>query len=51
MTDRPDGSTYHITWSLADGRKPQQSNQVLKERGWAALADPIPIRLHPSSWS
>jgi hypothetical protein len=49
-TDRPDGSTYHITWSLdrARGRTPVQSNDVLRERGWDRLAAPIPIRLQPS---
>lgn len=48
-TDRPDGSTYHITWSLdkARGREAVQSNQVLAERGWHAV-DPIPVRLLPS---
>jgi hypothetical protein len=31
-TDRPGGSTYHITWSLdsAKGYKPAQSNVILK---------------------
>src|SRR3546814_9902597 len=34
-TDRPDGSTYHITWSLdrSRGRKAVQSNDVIAERG------------------
>jgi hypothetical protein len=49
-TDRPDGSTYHITWSLdrAAGRTPVQSNDVLREHGWDRLDAPIPIRLLPS---
>jgi hypothetical protein len=49
-TDRPDGSTYHITWSLdeAAGREARQSNDVLRERGFHRLAAPIPIRLTPS---
>ena len=49
-TDRPDGSTYHITWSLdrAAGRTPVQSNDVLRDRQWERLAAPIPIRLIPS---
>jgi hypothetical protein len=45
-TDRPDGSTYHITWSLADGRKPVESNDVIRRHGWK----PVPrrgIRLSP----
>jgi hypothetical protein len=46
-TDRPDGSTYHITWSLGDGRRARESNDVLKERGWEKLDHPIPITLEP----
>ena len=47
-TDRPDGSTYHITWSLGDGRRAVESNDVLKERGWEELDHPIPITLEPA---
>jgi hypothetical protein len=46
-TDRPDGSTYHITWSLGDGRRARESNDVLKERGWEELDHPIPVKLEP----
>jgi hypothetical protein len=46
-TDRPDGSTYHITWSLGEGRRALESNDVLKERGWEKLDRPIPISLEP----
>ena len=46
-TDRPDGSTYHITWSLGDGRRARESNDVLKERGWEELDHPNPIKLEP----
>ena len=46
-TDRPDGSTYHITWSLGDGRRARESNDVLKERGWQELDHPIPVQLRP----
>lgn len=46
--DRPDGSTFHITWSLADGRKARESNDVLKERGWSELDHPIPVTLTPA---
>ena len=28
-TDRPDGSTYHITWSLGPERRARESNDVL----------------------
>lgn len=46
-TDRPDGSTYHITWSLADGRKAVESNDVIRRFGWRSFIDAIPIRLKP----
>lgn len=46
--DRPDGSTYHVTWSLADGRRARESNDVLKERGWQELDHPVPITLTPA---
>ncbi|URD62253.1 hypothetical protein M8312_07080 [Sphingomonas sp. KRR8] len=46
--DRPDGSIYHITWSLADGRDARESNDVLKERGWKELDHPIPVTLTPA---
>ena len=47
-TDRPDGSTYHITWSLGPGRKAKESNDVLRERGWQELDHPIPMTLRPA---
>ena len=48
-TARPDGSTYHITWSLdqAAGRRAVESNRVIAELGWRALPEAVPIRLHP----
>ena len=49
-TDRPDGSTYHITWSLEPGREAQESNDVLAERDWTALDPPMPVRLKPQRW-
>jgi hypothetical protein len=49
-SDRPDGSTYHITWSLdrARGRRAADSNEVIKRLGWQALSTPIPVSLHPA---
>lgn len=47
-TDRPDGSTYHITWSLGPGRKARESNDVLREKGWSHLPAPVPLRLEPA---
>jgi hypothetical protein len=49
-TDRPDGSTYHITWSLKDGRKAKESNDVLRERDWHPFDLPMPILLRPARW-
>ena len=47
-TDRPDGSTYHITWSLGPGRKARESNDVLRDQGWTPIGEPIPIELEPA---
>jgi hypothetical protein len=47
-TDRPDGSTYHITWSLGPGRKAVESNDVLQNHGWRPIAVPIPVELEPA---
>jgi hypothetical protein len=47
-TERPDGSTYHITWSLGPGRKARESNDVLRDRGWKPLLKPIDIELEPA---
>jgi len=47
-TDRPDGSTYHVTWSLGPGREARQSNDVLREQGWQRLPAPIDVELEPA---
>jgi hypothetical protein len=51
-TDRPDGSIYHITWSLdrRRGREARDSNDVLAELGWEPLAFDEPLVLHPARW-
>ncbi|HYU96988.1 MAG TPA: hypothetical protein VE989_12580 [Sphingomicrobium sp.] len=49
-TDRPDGSTYHITWSLGPGREAIESNAVLRDRGWEPIDPSIPIELGPARW-
>ena len=46
-TKRPDGATYHITWSLAPGREARESNVVIAEHAWTPLAQSAPVRLHP----
>jgi hypothetical protein len=47
-TDRPDGSTYHITWSLGPGRKARESNDVLRDQGWKHIREPLPVTLEPA---
>ena len=49
-TDRPDGSTWHITWSIdrGRGRQPVESNHVIARLGWHPLDPPEPVRLHPA---
>ena len=47
-TDRPDGSIYHITWSLGPGRKARESNDVLRDEGWQSIEKPIPLELEPA---
>lgn len=37
---RTDGKLYHITLSVAPGRKPVESNAVIKEKGWV-LTQPL----------
>jgi len=49
-TGRPDGSTFHITWSLAEGRRAKESNDVIAARGWVDFDLPMPILLTPARW-
>ena len=49
-TDRPDGSTFHITWSLGPGREAKESNHVIAARGWTDFELPMPVRLIPARW-
>jgi len=49
-TERPDGSTYHITWSLAPGRKAKESNDVLAAQPWQPLGEEIELTLTPARW-
>jgi hypothetical protein len=42
---RPDGGVYHITWSLDPGREAKESNTVIAERGWQAMATPVDVKL------
>ncbi|WP_042445583.1 hypothetical protein [Azospirillum sp. B510] len=45
-SERPDGSTYHITWSLAEGRRAVESNDVIRDYGWRPV-EPSTVRLVP----
>lgn len=47
-SDRPGGGTYHITWSLAEGRQAKESNDVIAARGWVPFDLPMPVRLAPA---
>jgi len=47
-TDRPDGSSYHITWSLEPGRKARESNDVLRSEQWVMFDLPMPVKLAPA---
>ena len=47
-TERPDGSIYHVTWSLGPGRKARESNDVLRDQGWGHLPAPIDVSLEPA---
>jgi hypothetical protein len=45
---RPDGGTYHITWSLGPGREAEEGNDVISHLGWHPLPGPITISLVPA---
>jgi hypothetical protein len=47
-TDRPDGSIYHITWSLAEGREAKESNDVIAASGWTQFDLSTPVALAPA---
>jgi hypothetical protein len=46
--DRPDGSTYHITWSLGPGRSARESNDLLRDHGFETIEAAIPVALTPA---
>ena len=49
-TERPDGGTYHITWSLSPGRQARESNDVLASQAWGPLDEPLDLVLEPARW-
>jgi hypothetical protein len=50
-SDRPDGGTYHITWSLGGERRAKESNDVIARLGWNPLELPMPVLLAPARWA
>ena len=49
-TERPTGGTYHITWSLAEGREPIESNDLIANSGWEPVEPGARVRLEAASW-
>ena len=49
-TDRPTGGTYHITWSLSDGREAHESNDVIAARGWEPVEGTPELRIEAAHW-
>ncbi len=49
-SDRWDGSTYHITWSLEPGRKAVESNEVIARCGWEPIGEGPLVRLRADRW-
>jgi hypothetical protein len=49
-TDRPDGSNFHITWSLdkSKGRHARESNDLLRDKSWKQLDHPVSLDLEPA---
>lgn len=47
-TDRPDGSFWHITWSLGLDRRAVESNDVIRTQGWEPFDLPQSVALVPA---
>ena len=45
--DRPDGSVYHITWSLENGYKPVDSNKMIKSLGYKEIDHKVSVDFVP----
>ena len=48
-TARPDGGTWHITWSLGEGRHARESNDVIADSGFAPI-EGSDLLLKPAAW-
>ena len=48
-TRRPDGSIYHVTWSLDPdtGVKAKDSNALLMDAGWTPFEEPVALITRP----
>lgn len=47
---RPAGGTYHITWSLAEGREARESNAVIARCGWRPVEGRPTVGLTAAEW-
>lgn len=47
-TVRPDGAVFHITWSLAAGRKPRDSHLAIRDCPATLSHEPIEVDLVPA---
>lgn len=47
---RWDGGTYHVTWSLADGREARESNDVIARLGWSPVSGRLEVGLTAAEW-
>lgn len=52
-TARPDGRTYHVTWSIdrSKGAKPVYANEIIRTGERSDLAQPITVALVPQRFS
>ncbi len=49
-SDRWDGSTYHVTWSLGPGREAKESNDVIARYGWEKVESAEDVGLTAAEW-
>lgn len=49
-SERWDGSRYHITWSLGEGRAAREGNEVIARCGWAPIKDRPTVGLTAAEW-
>jgi len=49
-TNRWDGGTYHVTWSLGPGREARESNDVIAESGWEPVEGRPGAALSAAEW-